>query len=400
MGRGHSCGRARVAPLQGAAGRVVADRGGRGADPVVARHGGREFNRPRRDAGWAWRIPFVGSGLLIAIGWLLRRKVDETPEFTSARQQGRCLKYPIGNVFKDHAGALLSVAGARVAEISFFYIVTAFTLWYATRQLGLPEAWCLNGVTLGAAAATFLMPLCGMLGDRWGARRIYIAGIVTALLWILPFFMLVNTPRWCGWCLPRRSVWSCLFPWRPNRPVSSSSSFRWWRDIPAHRLPSTLPGHWRAGADRCHHAARQNAGGGDLDCGLRGRPGGHFDRQRFTAQNASDAAEQWVSITGGSITARPVSGLCASGWCAARGGGLSSPRGHRERMKDISLPDFYQITPEPVGSPHFETFFAELTDTLRSGIRFCSFAPSSWGRANTWMSREGRWICAASPGRF
>lgn len=143
--------------------------------------------------GWAWRIPFVGSGLLIAIGWLLRRKVDETPEFTSARQQGRCLKYPIGNVFKDHAGALLSVAGARVAEISFFYIVTAFTLWYATRQLGLPEAWCLNGVTLGAAAATFLMPLCGMLGDRWGARRIYIAGIVTALLWILPFFMLVNT---------------------------------------------------------------------------------------------------------------------------------------------------------------------------------------------------------------
>ncbi|QUP56915.1 MFS transporter (plasmid) [Ralstonia syzygii] len=142
---------------------------------------------------WAWRIPFIGSGLLVVVGWLLRRKVDETPEFASAKQQGRCLKYPVGNVFQDHAGALLSVAGARVAEISFFYIVTAFTLWYATKQLGLPEAWCLNGVTLGAAAATFLMPLCGMLGDRWGARRIYIAGIVTALLWILPFFMLVNT---------------------------------------------------------------------------------------------------------------------------------------------------------------------------------------------------------------
>ncbi|WP_247664635.1 hypothetical protein [Ralstonia pseudosolanacearum] len=49
------------------------------------------------------------------------------------------------------------------------------------------------------------MPLCGMLGDRWGARRIYIAGIVTALLWILPFFMLVNT-RTMAWVVLAEAV--------------------------------------------------------------------------------------------------------------------------------------------------------------------------------------------------
>ncbi len=142
---------------------------------------------------WAWRIPFVASGILVAVGWMLRRKVDETPEFATAKVQGHCLKYPVGKVFKDHAGALLNVTGARVAEISFFYVVTAFTLWYTTKVLGLPEAWCLNGIVLGAAMATFLMPISGMLGDRWGARRIYIAGIVSALLWIFVFFALVNT---------------------------------------------------------------------------------------------------------------------------------------------------------------------------------------------------------------
>lgn len=38
-------------------------------------------------------------------------------------------------------------------------------------------------------------------------------------------------------------------------------------------------------------------------------------------------------------------------------------------MRSVSLPDFYQVTPEPAGSPNFEPFFAELTDTLRSGVR-------------------------------
>jgi MFS family permease len=148
-----------------------------------------------RDAmlNWAWRIPFVASGLLVGAGWLLRRRVDETPDFEFVRAHGRCLRYPIGKVCKDHAGALVNVIGARVTEISFFYIATVFSLWYTTTKLGLPEAWCLNGITLGAAVATFGMPFCGILGDRWGTRRIYVAGLLLGFLWIVPFFMLLDT---------------------------------------------------------------------------------------------------------------------------------------------------------------------------------------------------------------
>nr|CUV14334.1 putative thiamine-phosphate pyrophosphorylase (ThiE) [Ralstonia solanacearum] len=43
--------------------------------------------------------------------------------------------------------------------------------------------------------------------------------------------------------------------------------------------------------------------------------------------------------------------------------------GHGHSMRSVSLPDFYQVTPEPAGSPDFEPFFAELADTLRSGVR-------------------------------
>lgn len=142
---------------------------------------------------WMWRLPFVGSGVLVIVGWLLRRNVDETPEFAAAKNQGHCLQYPARTVFTEHLGALFKVAGARVAEISFFYIVTSFTLWYAAKELNVPQTWCLNGITIGAAFATFLMPICGMVGDRLGARSVYVAGLVSMLLWILPFFWLVNT---------------------------------------------------------------------------------------------------------------------------------------------------------------------------------------------------------------
>jgi MFS family permease len=147
---------------------------------------------------WAWRAPFVASGVLVGAGWLVRRKVDETPEFAAAKQQGRCLQYPVRKVFSDYAGALFHVAGARLAEVSFFYIATSFTLWYAATILNLPQAWCLNGITLGSVLAIFLMPVCGMLGDRLGARNAYVCGIGMVLLWSFPFFWLVSTRSMIG----------------------------------------------------------------------------------------------------------------------------------------------------------------------------------------------------------
>ncbi|AST35551.2 thiamine phosphate synthase [Ralstonia solanacearum] len=66
-------------------------------------------------------------------------------------------------------------------------------------------------------------------------------------------------------------------------------------------------------------------------------------------------------------------------------------------MKDMSLPDFYQITPEPVGSPHFETFFAELTDTLGSGIRLLQLRAKQLGpREHLDVARRTRDLCRQS----
>lgn len=63
----------------------------------------------------------------------------------------------------------------------------------------------------------------------------------------------------------------------------------------------------------------------------------------------------------------------------------------------MSLPDFYQITPEPVGSPHFETFFAELTDTLGSGIRLLQLRAKQLGpREHLDVARRTRDLCRQS----
>jgi MFS transporter, MHS family, shikimate and dehydroshikimate transport protein len=142
---------------------------------------------------WGWRLPFVLSLVLIAVGLFIRLTLLETPAFTAIQQRGRREARPLVAAVRHYRRNMLLAMGMRVAENGLFYVYTVFVLSYGPAHLGLPRGTMLAGVTLAALAGLFAIPFYGALSDRIGRRPVYLFGAAFSLLFALPFFWLLDT---------------------------------------------------------------------------------------------------------------------------------------------------------------------------------------------------------------
>ena len=142
---------------------------------------------------WGWRLPFIASIVLLGVGWLIRARVPESPEFARLQAEREPVKAPLTAVLRDHRRGVLSIIGARMAENAWFYLSATFALAYATGQLALPRAEILSAITAGATLSLLTMPLAGWLSDRVGQKRLYLAGLVLLALYVWPFFALLGS---------------------------------------------------------------------------------------------------------------------------------------------------------------------------------------------------------------
>jgi len=147
---------------------------------------------------WGWRLPFLASAVLLLVGWFIRIKVPESPDFESLKSSDRSQltlieSSPLRVVLSQHRHAVLRIIGARMAENAWFYLTATFTLAYATGQLQLARADVLSGITAGAALSMVTIPLAGWLSDRIGQKWLYLIGLSLLALYVWPFFSLLNT---------------------------------------------------------------------------------------------------------------------------------------------------------------------------------------------------------------
>jgi MHS family shikimate/dehydroshikimate transporter-like MFS transporter len=142
---------------------------------------------------WGWRVPFLASVVLLIVGWYIRTRVPESPDFEKLKQEGARVKSPVAEVIVRHPRALLAIIGARTAENTWFYLVVAFALSYAANQLAIPKAQILHAITAGAALSIVTMPLSGYLSDLIGQKRLFVIGLVVMCLFAAPFFLMLET---------------------------------------------------------------------------------------------------------------------------------------------------------------------------------------------------------------
>lgn len=127
---------------------------------------------------WGWRLPFLASALLVALGLWVRLKLTETPAFAAAVAEGPPPRVPLATLFRHHLHETLAGTFAVVACFAIFYLATAFALGYGTTTLGYSRERFL-GVQLGAIL--FMaggIIAAGWLSDIFTPRRVLMWGCI------------------------------------------------------------------------------------------------------------------------------------------------------------------------------------------------------------------------------
>lgn len=146
---------------------------------------------PDQFRDWGWRIPFVASAVLVALGLWVRLKLTETPAFAAALKEAPPPRVPLAELLRDHGGRTLGGTFAAIACFAIFYLTTAFALGYGTTTLGYSRE-----TFLGVQLFAILFMAGGIIAAAWladiyDARRVLIVGclatIATGLL-MAPMF--------------------------------------------------------------------------------------------------------------------------------------------------------------------------------------------------------------------
>ncbi len=142
---------------------------------------------------WGWRIPFLLSLVLVAVGLYVRLKVLESPEFSEVRKTQAVAKLPVIEAFRTQWREILASAFVRMSEQAPFYLFITFVLTYGTSYLKISRGSLLNDTLVAAAVGLISVPLFGHLSDKIGRRTMYAIGIACVALFAFPYFGLLNT---------------------------------------------------------------------------------------------------------------------------------------------------------------------------------------------------------------
>lgn len=141
---------------------------------------------------WGWRLPFIGSVILIVFGFWLRSDLKETPEFEKTKNNNEVVKTPIVTTFKYHWKNVLLAAIAKGLEGSPFYIFATFVIVFATEYHHMNESYVLFAISCGTLASVIFIPIWAKMADRLSAKFMFQVAAVVLILFAFPYFILLT----------------------------------------------------------------------------------------------------------------------------------------------------------------------------------------------------------------
>ncbi|MFF0018589.1 MFS transporter [Streptomyces sp. NPDC005374] len=142
---------------------------------------------------WGWRVPFWLSVAVAVVGFVIRRKLDETPAFEQQTASEGVVKLPLLLLLREHwADVLRVIGGAVIASVS-----TIFTVWalaYATSDaVGMSRSSMLWVGALANLVALAAIPLWATLSDRIGRRPVFLVGAVGSAIMMFLYLWAIST---------------------------------------------------------------------------------------------------------------------------------------------------------------------------------------------------------------
>ncbi|MDQ0395079.1 MFS transporter [Labrys monachus] len=131
---------------------------------------------------WGWRIPFLISAVLVAIGLYLRVSITETPAFRQAVARNERVSVPLADVLRHHWLPLIQGSLSIVVCYALFYISTVFALGYGVGTRHIPRTEFLGMLCLAVVFMAVATPIAAALADRVGTRKVLLVSSALAAL--------------------------------------------------------------------------------------------------------------------------------------------------------------------------------------------------------------------------
>ncbi|UNS95118.1 MFS transporter [Streptomyces tubbatahanensis] len=189
-----------------------------------------------RLTSWGWRIPFLIAAPLGIIGFIIRTKIEDTPEYRALEANDTAPRSPVRELLRSHKRELLQAAGLMTAMHVPFYAVLTYLVTYQTDNLGHSADSAALLSTAISLLGLALVPLFGLLSDRVGRKPVFVGATAALLVLSTPAFALMRTGLAGTWIaglllgailaaiLGTYAVWSAeVFPTRTRQSGLSIS---------------------------------------------------------------------------------------------------------------------------------------------------------------------------------
>jgi MHS family metabolite:H+ symporter-like MFS transporter len=141
---------------------------------------------------WLWRVPFLLSVVIIAVAIWIRLKLKESPSFTKLEARQQVNDSPLKHLIRHSKPTLLKVIGMRMAENGGSSIYQSLAISYMVTATGLKGPIGPIALLLAGVSGAVIIPMTGMLSDRFGRVPVYRAFAVYQLLLAYPTWWVLS----------------------------------------------------------------------------------------------------------------------------------------------------------------------------------------------------------------
>ena len=144
-------------------------------------------------AAWGWRIPYLLSGAICLFVFATRLQMQETPVFNYLKSKNLLVSNPIKQALKNNIPQMLQTAGLVCMGSTFYYLCFVYMPAFLTNNLQFTFAHATRLMTVSLAAMLILVPIAGMLSDRFGRRKMLLFNAAFIAIVAIPgFYFLLN----------------------------------------------------------------------------------------------------------------------------------------------------------------------------------------------------------------
>ncbi len=142
---------------------------------------------------FGWRIPFIASAALVIVGFYIRLNITETPAFLASLETKKEVRIPLVVLLKEYSNPLVFGTLAAVTTFVTFYLMSVFSLSWATTDLGYSRRDFLIMQLFSVLFFGISIPISAILADKWGRRRVLILVTVAIAIFGLFFSALLGS---------------------------------------------------------------------------------------------------------------------------------------------------------------------------------------------------------------